>query len=46
LENLEVDGQMLKYLLKKSFGMECINLTQNSCRWRAVLNAVMNFQFT
>lgn len=48
LENLEVDGQkMLKYLFKKSVGGSgCINLTNNRGRWRAVLNAVMNFQFT
>ena len=26
--------------------VECINVTQNRGRWRGVLKAVMNFQFT
>jgi hypothetical protein len=44
---VEVDGQiMLKYSRNRLERVECIRLTKNRGRWRAVLNAVMNFQFT
>jgi hypothetical protein len=47
LEDLGVDGRItLKWTFKKwDGGMEWIDLAQERNRWRAVMNAVMDFRF-
>ena len=44
LQYLGVDGRILKKIFKKwnVGGMDWIDLTRDSDRWRAVLNATMN----
>jgi hypothetical protein len=47
LEDPGVDGRIiLKWILEKWNGdMDWIDLAQGRDRWRAVVNAVMNFRF-
>jgi len=45
--DLGVDGRkILSYIFRKSFGgMDWIDLAQARDRWRALVNAIMNFGF-
>ena len=45
LEESGVDGRIiLKFILKWDGGMDRIDLAQNTDKWRAVVNAEMNFR--
>ena len=44
LENPGIDGDKIKTGLHEvGWGMDWIDLVQNKDRWRALMNAVMNF---
>jgi hypothetical protein len=44
LEDLGVDGRVLKWIFKTRNGGTCSNMAQNRESWRALVNASMNIR--